>query len=178
MELDRCMKERRSIRKYKDKAVSKEDVMKILDAATAAPNAGNLQNWRFVVVDEETKKVDISKACSNQNWISTASTIIVVCSDIRDLKRHFGEDDEEYSSQNCSAAVQNMLLTSHELGLGTCWIGGFDKEKITGILKIPDKEYLKIEAVISLGYSDEDGEVPEKYDMRRIVYFNEWSTIR
>ena len=178
MELDKCIKERRSIRKYKDKCVSKEDIMNILDAGTAARNAGNLQNWRFVVVNEETKRVDISKACSNQTWISTAPTIIVVCSDISDLKRHFGKDCEEYSSQNCSAAVQNMLLKSHELGLGSCWIGGFDREKITGILKIPHNDHLKIEAIISLGYSDEDGEVSEKYEMKRIVYFDEWNTLR
>ncbi len=174
MEINKCIKNRCSIRKYKDKKVDESKIIEIIDSGTYAPNSGNLQNWRFVVVNEEDKKEKISKACSNQVWMNQAPAFIVICSDESEVKRHFGKNATKFSEQNCAAATQNMLLKAHDLGLSSCWIGGFDEKKIKEILNIPDKDNLKVETIITIGYANEKKAESERYALKELIYFNDW----
>jgi nitroreductase len=174
MEFNKCIKKRYSVRKYKDKKVSESKIIEIIDAGRHAPNSGNLQNWRFVVINEDKIKEKISKVCSNQTWMNQAPVFIAICSDESEVKRHFGKNATKFSEQNCAAATQNMLLKSCDLGLGTCWIGGFDSEKIKEILNIPAKDNLNVETIITIGYANEKKPTSEKYELKELVYFNEW----
>lgn len=172
MEFDRCLKSRRSVRKFKDKKLSKASLGAILDAVRYAPSAGNLQNWKLIVVEDKEKKEKISKVCLSQKWMSMAGALVVVCSDDSDVKNVYGERSEFYCRQNCSAAIQNMLLKACSIGIGSCWIGAFDDEKVKDILKIPEK--INVEAILCFGYADEKPKMPKRVDLNDIVNFEEW----
>lgn len=173
METEECILTRRSIRKFKNVKVDMEKIGKILEAGRAAPSSGNIQNWMFVIVDDEEKRKVIAEACFQQYWMAAAPIHIVICSKPQEVKRHYGIRGERlYSVQNCAAVAENMLLMAHAQGLGACWIGAFDEDKIKDLLKIAKETRPQI--IIPIGYADEKPLVPNKYKLDNIAFWNEW----
>ena len=173
MDVEAAIKKRRSIRKFLSIPVEKEKVMKIIEAGSYAPCAGNIENWRFVIVKNKAKIEKIANACIEQTWISTAPLIIVVCSEMREIKQHFGLRAEMlYSIQNCAAAIQNMLLEITNLGLGSCWIGAFEEDAVKRILSIP--ENVRVQAVLPIGYPDESPPMPMKLKLYELTFIEDY----
>ncbi len=171
-DVDSCIKERRSIRSYLSKKISDEQIKEIIDAARYAPAAGNLQNLYFIIVKSKKKRQEIAKACLDQLWMLEAPIFIVVCSKPTRIKMFYGERGDIYSLQGCGAAIQNMLLKAHSLGLATCWVGAFDPVKMKSILLLP--EDITPEAIVTLGYGNETPKMPPKPKLERIIFFEEW----
>ena len=178
MEFFEVIKNRRAVRKYKPDMVSKEDIIKILDAGNWAPSGRNLQQWEFIVVSGE-KKSAIGEsyaaiaagytadweASERESFVRYAKTyggapyIIVVLTDNSEVagisKMHL---------ESGSAAMENIVLAARALGLGTCWMTGplQDENSLRRILDIPeDKE---IVAVTPLGYPVEFPPAPDRID--------------
>jgi len=168
-----CIKTRRSVRKFLNKNVEFEKIGNILDAGRYAPSAGNLQEWKFVLVtDEETRK-KIAEACLEQYWISSAPVIIVIGCEPHKVERFYGEKGRvRYSAQNCAAAAQSMLLAAHDQGLGGCWVGAFEVKMLKRILKMPAGA--EPQAVLPLGYADETPELPKKYKIEDVTFMESW----
>ena len=167
------IKERRTIKHYLPKFVSWENISKVLDAARHAPSCGNIQNWKFIVVLEPAQKQQIAEACHEQFEIGMAGALIVVCAELDKAERYYGLRGERlYSTQNCAAAIQNMLLEAQSLGLGTSWIGAFDEEAVKTMCSIPDE--VRPQAIIALGYAKEVPPKPPKYPLETVVYFHKW----
>ena len=138
-----AIKNRRSIRKYTDEPVTDEQVTKILEAAMMAPSAGNAQPWQFVVVRDKSIQAEIKKINQYAQMAEKAPVGILVCGDLS-LERFAG-----YWVQDCSAAVQNILLAVQGLGLGAVWTGITPMEdRIEGFKKLFELP----EQVIPLGY--------------------------
>ncbi|NIO22685.1 MAG: nitroreductase family protein [Candidatus Aenigmarchaeota archaeon] len=153
MELGEAIRNRRSIRSYTDRPVEDEKIEKILDAAHWAPSAGNLQSVEYIVVKDREIKNKLAEASYGQAQPSKAPVNIVVCVNYPKIS-HYGERGETlYSIQESGACIQNLMLTAHSLGLGTCWIGAFDEGKAKGALGIPD--HVRPVGIITLGYPDE-----------------------
>ncbi len=161
---------RRSIRKYTDKAISKEAIEKILRAGMSAPSAGNEQPWQFIVVDEKDILKDITKIHPYSQMLKEASHAIVICGDMK-LKK-FGED---FWIQDCSAAAENMLIMAQALELGAVWLGVYPvKERVEGIGKLLGlPEQVVPFCVISLGYPGEKKNSGDRYNPER-VHWNKW----
>lgn len=173
MDVFQAIFDRRSIRKFLDKPVEEEKILKILDAARWAPSAGNIQDWQFIVVREKGKKLQLSEAALGQYWISTAGVVIVICSKIDKLTRIYGEIGENtYSMMDCSLAVENMLLAAHSLGLGGCFIPTIDYGAVKRILNIPKE--IKVYAIIPLGYPAEKPNPPHRMDLETMIFFEEY----
>lgn len=173
MELQDAIKNRRSIRKFLSIPVEWSKICAMLDAARLAPSAGNVQDWRFIVVTERDRISKLADAALGQKFIEQAPVVIVVCSDLDYINKHYGERGEElYSIQNCAAAIQNMFLTATELGLGTCWVGAFDENAVNRILTIP--ETVKPMAILPIGYPDEKPRAPHRYPSTDVVYFEKY----
>lgn len=170
MNFDRILQGRRSIRKYKKKAIPWKKLAFILDAARYSPSAGNLQNWRFIVVDKQKTKNKIATACLGQKWINKAPIHIIVCSDNSTLDKFY--KNSKYPVQNCAVAIQNIMLKAFTFGIGSCWVGAFDERAIKRDLKIPNK--FSVEAVITLGYPDQKLAMPKRLDLGTILSFNEF----
>ena len=154
MELLKAILGRRSIRKYERREVEKEKLVELLKAATWAPSAGNMQEWRFYVIRNGERRAKMWRACRNQGQVKDASHLIVVCFDRNVAYRSYGKRGEElYAIQDTAAAIQNMMLRAYELGLGTCWVGAFDEGEVARILELPQN--IKPVAVVTVGYPNE-----------------------
>jgi nitroreductase len=144
---------RRSIRAYQPAPVSDELVTDLLRAAMAAPSACAKDPWRFVVVRNRAILSSIAEALPNGKMLAQAPVGIVVCGDL--AAAHAGE--LSYLLQDCSAAIENLLLAAHALGLGACWLGVHPRqpriEALTKILRLPE-EVLPM-SCIALGWPAE-----------------------
>lgn len=173
MDILELIKTRRTIKEFLPKFIDWDKLSKILDAARHAPSAGNLQNWRFVVVIETDLKKQLAEAALQQYEIINAAALIVVCAEPEKAERYYGLRGERlYTTQNCAAAIQNMLLEAHSLGLGTRWIGAFEEEMVKRVLGIPEE--IRPQAIIALGYPKEIPQKPPKLPLESLVYFNAW----
>ena len=173
MEVFDAIRTRRSIRKYKDKQVPWDNIVTIMQAGKYAPNAGNLQNWKFIVVKSDAKRKAIAKACLQQEWMEMAPVFIVVVAEPEKAERYYGTRGARlYTIQGCAAAMENMLLTAHSLDLGACWVGAFDEDEIFRILNLPEEK--TVQGIIVIGYADEAPEPPPKYRIEHMVFFDKW----
>ena len=159
---------RRSIRKYGDQHVSEEQVQKLLQAAMMAPSAMNAQPWHFVVIKDRAILAEIGARNPNAEMTKDAPLAILVCADLK-LEQAPG-----FWPQDCSAAVQNLLLAARDAGLGAVWTGVYPLEKrMAGCRKlfnIPDTVFPF--AVIPLGYPKDPEAAFKKMDRYRpeLVY--------
>ena len=111
---------RTSIRAYTADSISKENIETMLRAAMAAPSAGNKQPWRFVVVENRATLDSIGANFGSMIMASQAPLGIVVCGD---LEATFPEEGRDYWIEDTSAAMENLLLAAHSIGLGAVWCG-------------------------------------------------------
>ena len=129
---------RRSIRQYTDEDVSPELVRDLLEAAMAAPSACCKDPWHFVVIRDKGTLAAIAEGLPNGQMLATSPVGLAVCGDLQ--QAHDGQ--LSYLLQDCSAAIQNILLAATALGLGTCWLGIHPREEriahVRRILDVPD----------------------------------------
>jgi nitroreductase len=147
-----AIKNRRSVRAFTNEPVSDAKVKKLIDAATRAPSAGNIQPWEFVIIRDQEAKRGLCKAAGNQNFIEEAPVVIVVCANTSRSERGYGSRGVNlYCLQDTAAATQNMLLAAQALGLATCWVGAFDEEEVKKVLNIPN--VVRPVAIIPIGHA-------------------------
>lgn len=173
MDLVEAIRQRCSVRKYKNEPVKIDDVLEILNIAKEAPSSGNIQNWRFIIVTDDSKRKEISIACLNQLWMVEAPVHIVICNDYQEVIDNYDEQGKKYSMQNCAIVAQNIMLAALEYNLGTCFVAAFDDFAIRRILNIP--ESIDIEAIITLGHSNESVK-ENKYGLEILTYINEFGS--
>ncbi len=151
---------RRSIRTYADAPVTDEQLEVLLRAAMAAPSAGNQQPWRFIVVRDGAQRHALAGATPYAGMIGRAPVGIVVCGDTRDEK-HPG-----YWVQDCSAAIENLLVAAHAIGLGAVWIGVYPVEErvanVRRICGVPDGVVPM--SMVALGHPAEVKPPAERYE--------------
>jgi len=164
---------RRSIRRYTGQPVSEQVLEDLLRAAMAAPSAGNQQAWQFVVIDDRDTLNAIPQFHPHSAMLREAPLAIAVCGDTR-LERFKG-----YWVQDCSAAVQNLLLALHAKGLGGVWLGVHPIEervaKTQELLGLP-AEVIPL-ALVAVGYPAEHKGPDDRYNSAR-VHRNRWSDAR
>lgn len=172
MELKEAIKNRRSIRKFKDTHIQKEKIERLLNLAMWAPSGMNRQNWYFVVVEGEVKDklIEVSKRAfkefiseslkevfkdretvikeSEKFFYNLGNAPVVIC-----VYRSRTIEGELTDIQSVAAAVENLLLLIHEEGLGGCWMTGpvHLENEINKILGVKSK---KLQAIIPLGVPD------------------------
>lgn len=117
MDIFEAINTRRSIRKFENKAVSDDMIRTALEAAMMAPSAGNAQPWRFIVANDREVLDATAGIHPHLKMAAQAPAGILVCADLS-LEKFPG-----YWVQDCSAAMQNLLLALHAQGLGAVWTG-------------------------------------------------------
>jgi len=137
MEFAEVIAARRSVRHFNPKlAVTPADVTALLEAATSAPTAGNIQPWRFFVVRTEAARERLAAAV-HQGWATKAPVVIVVCADMRPCQARYGDRGSAlYAIQDTAAAVENILLAAVDRGLASCWIGAFDEAAVAAAIGV------------------------------------------
>jgi nitroreductase len=173
MDLLELIKTRRAVRKYLKKPVPWDDISNIAEAGRYAPSAGNLQNWKFIVVLDPDKRKALAEAALKQYWMETAPVHIVIIAEPQKAERYYGTRGERlYSVQNCAAAAQNMMLEAHNIGLASCWVGAFDEEMVKRALMIPPEARPQI--ILTIGYPAEQPEKPAKHPQEVVTWYNKW----
>jgi nitroreductase len=164
MELDICIKGRRSVRAYTDEAVSKEQIEAVLEAGVWAPTGMNKQPWRFIVIEnkelihyvsEETKILVQQMMPGMAKQFQTKADII--CYNAPVLILICVEKDKQWEHVNLLDSVlaaQNMFLKAYELGLGTCYMGfvQFLNEKPETVKKMGVPEGYELTVPFILGH--------------------------
>lgn len=140
---------RKSTRKYIDKPVEPEKLEQIMTAAQLAPSWRNGQCWKFVVVTDPDTKKELIRGTSvfNQSWMGKESAIVVACGN---PDQSGFRNEQNYYLVDVAIASEHLVLAATALGLGTCWIGGFEEDKVKSMLAVP-KSY-RITAMIALGH--------------------------
>jgi nitroreductase len=148
-----CIFNRRSIRKFLDKAVSEKAVKDILEAAMAAPSACATDPWEFIVVREQAARNAMADALPHGKMLTSSPVGILVCGNIE--RAHSGE--LSYMLQDCSAAIENLLIATSKLGLGACWLGVHPRpERIAAMKKLFNlPESIIPIAAIAIGHPEE-----------------------
>ena len=141
MDVFEAIEKRRSIRNYEPTPVPEEKLEKILEAARLAPSARNRQPRHFIVVTDAEKRKALSGGMFAK-FLKQSPVVIAACGDERAAPKWHAID--------VAIAVENMVLAATGEGLGTCWIGSFDENKVRDTLKIPKN--LRVIVLLAVGY--------------------------
>jgi len=170
LELYEAIRTRRSIRRYKPNPVPDKIIRKITEAASWAPSASNNQPWEFVVVRERNTLEMLSRTHAYAGMLKGAPLCIAACSDPTRSPNHWVED--------CSLAVENMLLAARAEGLGTCWIAVYrpnDMERensVREVLAIPKS--VRVIALVGVGYPAENPRPPARRRLEEILHYERY----
>ncbi len=165
------MYNRRSIRRFVDqKPVEEEKIKLLLQAAMAAPSACNLQPWEFIVVNEENILLQLKECIGKDNGrYYNATAAFVVCGNTSYIPW------KSTGVMDCSAAIENILLTVTALGLGAVWIGDFNDKEVSVLLDIP--EHVAVNSILLLGYPDEEKQPRTQYK-EEAIYWQKYDSTR
>jgi nitroreductase len=172
MKVQDAIESRCSIRKFSNKKVNWDKVLEAIDAANQAPFAGNINNLKFIII-ENPKTIQKLTECCQQDWINDSSYVVVVCADTKKLIDLYDNLGKTYSKHQVGAAIQNFLLRITELGLASCWVGSFVDNQIKRELKIP--ENYDVEAILPIGYSSKKTKKPKKERLEKTIFWEKWN---
>ncbi len=160
---------RASVRKYLDKPVEREKCVLLLQAAMAAPSAGNQQPWEFIVVEERETLKKLSAASPFGGCVADAPMAIVAAGNM--TKCHFPQN----WMMDMSAAVENLLLEAEYLGLGAVWLGIAPEDDrmraVSQLISLPP-DILPF-AIVPVGYPAVAPQLHNRYDEKR-VHYGKW----
>ncbi len=173
MELDDVLAKRRSIRKYMNIPVEKDKWTAVIESAQFSASCGNLQDWKIIIVRKAENRKKLAQICHNQMWMAQAGIQIIVCADMTKAKYYYGKRGVElFAVQDCAVLMQNMILKATDLGLSTCWVGSFDDMRLRNFFSIPPS--FAPQAVLVLGYGDEDVPAPPRSELVDITSFEQF----
>ena len=157
---------RRSIRKFEDKEVEEALVQDLLEAAMAAPSACCKDPWHFIVSKDANLLARIAGGLPNGPMLTDAGVGFVVCGDLN--VAHDGQ--LSYMLQDCSAAIENLLLAADKLGLGAVWLGVHPREEriahVRALFDLPSN-IVPISAV-AVGWPAEKKDARTRYDDSKV----------
>ena len=162
MNVMNAIKKRRSIRKYERKRIPEKDLMDILEVARLAPSGSNRQPWQMIVIQDEERKRGLVPMCKDQEFIADCSVLLV------------GVDDPEQKWQRVDLAIafDHISLAAVEKGLGTCWVGAFDRVAVGKYLKVPEGKVVM--ACMTVGYPAEDPVPRHRKEMEELFHWEEF----
>ena len=162
------IRRRYSCRAYQDKSIERDKLDCILEAARLAPSAKNTQDWRFVVVMDRDTRRKVATATNRPEVFEKAGAIIAACSNSNEVMRC----GQAIGPIDIAIALEHICLQAADLGLGTCWIGSFDSDKVRQILAIP--EDIAIIELMAVGYPADSKSEPKREPMEKIVCYDKW----
>jgi nitroreductase len=157
---------RRSIRKFTGEPVTDQELETILRAGFQAPSAHNYQPWEFIVLRDKINMGKIAKVHTYAKMLTHAEACIIVCGDkIKQTMTGFLVED-------CSAAIQNILLAAHGIGLGAVWCGLYPvphlTQEVERVCSLPD--HIVPIGMVVIGHKGEEKKIEDRYDSAKLHY--------
>lgn len=170
---------RQSDRAYLDKPVEKEKIERILEAARLAPSACNAQPWKFVVVTDSEKRMQIadataSKLLSMNHFTKQAPVQLVLVEENANFTSSVGGmlTNKHYPHIDLGIVASHICLAAADEGLGSCMIGWCDEKKVRKVLDIPRNK--RVMLVILLGYSAQKLREKKRKSKEEIVSWDKY----
>lgn len=162
---------RRSIRKFKEDTIKTEDINSILEAGRWAPSGLNNQPWKFIVIQNKDTIESISNCTHYHATVKNAPLLIAAFLDHDTMYNHTKD------VQAIGASIQNILLRTHDIGLGAVWLGEIlnQRDKVNLILNCP--ESLELMAVIAIGYPAIDEATSSRKEINDICFDEKFGKI-
>jgi len=158
MEFIDVIRARTSAREFSDKDIEDEKITYVLECARLAPSWENKQCWRFIVVKNKETIEQIAKTSIINRWLRKSPVLIVACADPTESGT---KNFIEYFTVDVSIALEQLILAATDLGLGSCWIAGFNEEKIKELLEVPKR--IRVVALTPLGYPEMRKGITERF---------------
>jgi len=160
MHVEEAIRKRRSIRRFSQKKIKREDLESLVKAARLAPSSGNNQPLAYLIVDDEEILDEVFSTLAFAKFLGdegappmgkrpTAYVIVMVDTTIT----------TENFKHDAGLAIENILLSGIARGIGSCCVGSVNRTKLRKILAIPDR--FLIDLVVALGYPAEESVVEE-----------------
>jgi len=169
MELTDVLKSRRSIRAFTGRQVEQEKLQRVLEAASCAPSAGNLQAFEIYVVTDRSQRLALAKAALGQEFLASAPVALVFCaSPARNVGRYGERGKRLYALQDATIACTYAMLAVTDLGLATVWVGAFNDDAVSSALRLP--EGIHPVAMLPIGYAAEQPEATPRRPLDDLVH--------
>ena len=149
MNVHEAIKVRRSVREFSTRPIPATSVTRLRAAIRCAPSACNLQPWRFVLVSDPRLRDQVAKVANEQSFIAEAPLLVVACGFPDQAYLHMGGHSNSVDI-DVAITLDHLTLAAVAEGLGTCWIGAFDEQKVKTLLRIPAEA--KIVAMMPIGF--------------------------
>lgn len=161
--------QRYSVRAYTTDPIEDEKLDRILEAARLAPTAANRQPYRLLLIPTAGRETELRKIY-DKPWFVQAPLVICACGVPEES--WVGEDGEDYLLVDVAIVMDHLILAATAEGLGTCWIGAFDKLAARELLGIP--ENIKPVVFTPLGYPDDLGRTKERRPRQELIMHDRW----
>ena len=150
---------RQSCRKYLDKPVEKEKLIKCIEAARVAPSACNSQPWHFVVVNNKELSSKVATCLQDKvmnKFTSECQAFVIVVEESGNLTSRAGSlmKQQDYRSVDLGIATEHLCLAATQQDLGTCILGWFNEKELKRLLNI--NKLKRVRLVVAIGYSESD----------------------
>jgi nitroreductase len=169
MDYFEVIRTRHSIRNFQPRPVEKEKLRQILDAANAAPSAGNLQAYEIHVVTKVTQRSALARAANGQGFVLAAPVSLVFSADCARNQERYSARSGLYSIQDATIACTFAMLAAADLGLATVWTGAFDPKEVRRVVGAP--EQATPVAILPIGYAAAGPEPRERRTIEDLVHF-------
>ncbi len=163
------IKARGSTRRYKDKPIPAQTLLDILEGARLAQSADNRQPWQFILVTDPALKNRLAQVAGNQAFVGEAAAVIVC---LASPEESASVGPFEGFLIDLAIAIENMALTSWDLGIGSCWVGDYDEEKVKELLDVPGN--LRVVSLLTLGYPNQEPGRKYRKSLEEVVHYEKY----
>lgn len=155
-------KSRYSVRSFQDRTIEEEKLNMILEAGRCAPSAHNNQPQRIYIARSEEARKKLASVC---RCTFDAPVILVVCYDLDRERKSKMNPGFGFGEIDATIACTQMMLEAADLGIGSCWVGMFNKQVLAEALELP--EHIVPTALLPMGYPAEDAKPLPLHDQKR-----------
>ncbi len=170
------IKQRRSIRSYKEGDIEKEKLDVLLEAIRWSPSWANTQCWEVVLVNDPDTKRAIQEALAKGNpardAIVKAPVLFIMCAQLKKAGYYKGDAPTKFGDWfmfDLGIATQSLCLAAHSLGLGTVIVGLFEHDKVKQILNVPE-EY-EVVTIVPVGYPEKIPSAPKRKESKDFIHY-------
>ena len=170
--------ERRSVRKYQDRPVEEDAILRMLEAARQSPSGSNTQPWRFIVIRDPALRERVAAVDHGQKWLAKAPVLIACVGDVCCRTEPFRTEEDSPQEElkqvirDTAVATEHLLLEAEHLGLGACWTAWFRQDDLRPVLRVPESKYVC--GVVAVGYPAETPPPRPRRALSELVHYETW----
>jgi nitroreductase len=168
MDYFELIKNRHSVRNYTNYPLEEYKIKQILEAASLAPSAGNLQAYIIIQISNKELQNKIAEYSLKQSCILNAQALLIFCAYYPQSVKKYGTRGLFYSNQDATIACSYAQLAAEMLSIGNVWVGAFESNNIRKLLNLSE-DILPI-SILCLGYSNESSIITPRKNLQELVY--------